>query len=351
MRLRPSLYWAPEAPSAFQRCSARNKELPISFFCMDSLIMSLLPGHHRSVLLRYAVSAGMVLIAFALRYAFPPSLSPYLLFIPAVFLASLLFNKGSGFVATAASAALALYAAPPVERTSGAFVAAMCLFVAICLLIAGATEALRGIVHRLGEAEEAQGLLLQEMGHRIKNDLAMVVSVLHLQARDVTEPDAKRAIETAIARVNVIAKAQDRLKHRADQRFATVDLAAYLDELCNELASVLRDVRPIALKVRCAHFDVSTSTAVNLGLIVNELVTNAIKYAFPGDEGGTVRVDVSSEGEFLHIVVSDDGVGCPDGVEGLGSKLIRMFAKRMDGEVTREPGEPGCRVKVSVKLD
>lgn len=79
--------------------------------------------------------------------------------------------------------------------------------------------------------------------------------------------------------------------------------------------------------------------------------TNTIKYAFPGDSGGTVRVDVSSDGEFLHIVVSDDGVGCPDGVEGLGSKLIRMFAKRMDGEVTRDPGETGCRVKVSVKLD
>jgi two-component sensor histidine kinase len=318
---------------------------------MDSLILSLWPGHHRSVLLRYAVSVGMVLIAFAVRYAFPPSVSPYLLLIPAVFLASLVLDRGSGFVATAASAALALYIAPSAERNSGAFLAAMCLFVAICLLIAGVTEALRGMVHRLGEAEEAQGLLLQEMGHRIKNDLAMVVSVLNLQARDVTDPDARRAIETAIARVNVIAKAQDRLKHRADQRFATVDLATYLDELCSELGSVLRDVRPIALKVRCEHLDVSSSTAVNLGLIVNELVTNAIKYAFPGDSGGTVRVDVSSDGEFLHIVVSDDGVGCPDGVEGLGSKLIRMFAKRMDGEVTREPGETGCRVKVSVKLD
>lgn len=317
------------------------------------MLLALLPERHFPVPLRYAATALIVGLAFVLRLALEAVLRDYplLLFIPAVFLSALLFDKGSGFFATLLSAVLAAWyfieprgsLLVPIET-----LVPLGLYVAIGFAIAAVTEALRETVWRLAAAERAKTLLLQEMVHRTKNDLAMVASVLALQARGQSEPAARAALEAAISRVGVIAKAQERL--RAADRGGLVEMAGYLETLCGGLGDVLRDIRPIAVRVRSERIDLPSDQAVAVGLIVNELVTNAFKYAFPHDGGGAVDVELRRHGEALELSVRDDGVGCPAEIgDGLGSRLVRLLARQMDGEVTREPQAKGCLVRVRLE--
>jgi two-component system, sensor histidine kinase PdtaS len=169
-------------------------------------------------------------------------------------------------------------------------------------------------------SETQKSLLLEELSHRTKNDLFMVSSVLTLQARAQSDPNVRAALQAAVARVAVIARAQERL--RGDNDGGSVEMAAYLEDLCRTLGDMLRDVRPIAVLVSADKLEVNSSDAVSIGLIVNELVTNAIKYAFPDDRGGTVKVSLSQTGGGVELVVEDDGVGCPpEPSQGMGSRL------------------------------
>lgn len=285
-----------------------------------------------------------------LRYLFavPLDQSPFLLFVPAVFVCALLFDRGSGFFATALSTALAAYFvfhARGVFRSSDAVLLAA--FVISSLLIATVTEALRITIHKLEDAERHKSVLLDEMAHRTRNDLAMVSSAIGLQARSATSAEAREALDAANARVMVISKAQDQLRSRHDK--AEVELAPYIEELCAGLGDMMRGVRPIAIRVECEPLTLPSSCAVSVGLIVNELVTNSFKYGYPTDRGGIVSVSVRASGENgLTIRVADDGVGCPEeqARPGLGTKLVRLLAKQRGGRVEqRSPGQ-GCETEV-----
>lgn len=321
---------------------------------MENLILALLPQQRFPVLLRYAATTAIIGVAFLVRLALEEPLEryPLLLFIPAVFLSALLFDKGSGFYATVISTLLAAYwfiephfsFVVPLKE-----VIPLAIYVGVGFMISLVTEALRETVDKLTHAERAKGVLLQEMAHRTKNDLAMVASVLALQARGQSEPAAQAALEAAIARVGVIAKAQERL--RGGEEGVRVDMPDYLRALCGGLGDLLRDVRPIAVRVRSDPLELTSSQAVSIGLIVNELVTNAFKYAFPDGKGGAVDVELQRAGEAVEIVVRDDGIGCaPEAADGLGSRLVRLLARQMEGSVRREPEQPGCRVVVELKV-
>ena len=128
-------------------------------------------------------------------------------------------------------------------------------------------------------------------------------------------------------------------------------MAAYLEDLCRTLGDMLRDVRPIAVLVSADKLEVNSSDAVSIGLIVNELVTNAIKYAFPDDRGGTVKVSLSQTGGGVELVVEDDGVGCPpEPSQGMGSRLVRLLAAQMQGDLSRDPRHAGCRTVVRLPV-
>ena len=122
-----------------------------------------------------------------------------------------------------------------------------------------------------------------------------------------------------------------------------VEMRPYLEKLCMRHP---RDVRPIAVKVDAEDVRLPTEQAVPLGLIVNELVTNALKHAFPDDRSGTVRV-VLERGSSLHLLVEDNGVGCPlKKNERLGSRLTRLLAEQLGAKLAWEEASPGCRVRV-----
>lgn len=317
---------------------------------MENLIAALLPRSRYGVLLRYLSSLAIVGIAFVLRLAMSEALHDYpmLLFIPAIFLSALLFDHGTGFFATIVSALLSAYFfMTPVGSLAIGWAALVPwgLYVLIGFGVSALTEALRRTAQKLHEAERHQNLLREELSHRTKNDLMMVISVLTLQARGLQGTEARAALESAIARIDVIAKAHERLRGGGEQ--GRVAIAEYLESLCQGLGELLRDVRPIAVRVRADALDVRASEAVSIGLIVNELVTNAFKYAYPDNLGGIVQVDLQRHQDYLDLTVEDDGIGCPAEVgSGLGTRLVRLLASQMGGAVERHATENGCRVVV-----
>jgi hypothetical protein len=168
-----------------------------------------------------------------------------------LFSVALLFDRGSGFLATLLSAVVA--AAYFIEATGSTFVEArhwfpIFIFVLIGFAISAVTETLRKTVRKLERLEKAKALQLEELAHRIKNDLATAGSLLRLQARSVDKGPSRDALESAIVRLNVIAHVHQRLR-QTDSDLAVVDMAAYLDALSRSLGDLLRGVKPIALRV------------------------------------------------------------------------------------------------------
>jgi two-component sensor histidine kinase len=197
------------------------------------------------------------------------------------------------------------------------------------------------------KAEEArQAALFDELNHRVKNNLAIVSSVLSMQARTV-EPAAAEALRKAVGRVHSIADLHASLykSHRRED----VDLGLYLDELCASLrTSLLADDR-IRIEVDAPSAIIGADHAVPLGLIVSELVTNAVKYAYAPDRGGVIAVRLLREGtNDERLVVADDGRGLPDEGEradGLGMGLVRSMVAQLGGELAIRPG-PGARFEI-----
>lgn len=315
------------------------------------MLVRLLPRRRYGILLRYGATSIIIGTAALIRFSLQEMLGgfPLLIFFPAVFLCALLFDRGSGFFATLLSATVASYffIEPYLSFSIGLDnIAAVLIFIVIGFTMSAVTETLRKTIMRLDESEKAKALLLEELAHRTKNDLAIISSAITLQGNASNNPAVQAALKEANARVLVVAQAQERL--RGDRDGGMVDLSSYISALCHGLGDLLRGVRPIAVRVKCTPINVPSSVAVHVGLIVNELVTNSLKYAYPTERGGIIAVDISVDGSLMQVTVEDDGVGCPDDFKpGLGSKLIRLLAKQLGGRVEREQADPGCRVRVT----
>jgi two-component sensor histidine kinase len=218
------------------------------------------------------------------------------------------------------------------------------IFIVVALGLAIVSEGLRTAWERAALAERTKDLLLRELGHRTQNNLALVASVLSLQARSKENPEARDALVKAVARVQAIASAHEHFQPFKHNR--RVEMRPYLEKLCTHLGDSLRDVRPIAVKVEADDVHLRTEQAVPIGLIANELVTNALKHGFPDDCSGTIRVLLKRE-STLTLVVEDNGVGCPlHKQERLVSRLTRLLAEQLGAKLAWEDVSPGCRVRV-----
>jgi two-component sensor histidine kinase len=317
-------------------------------------LLRILPASPPSTFVRYLLTTVIVLVFFLIRLGLPLGAGyPFLIFFPAVFLSSVLFDRGSGFLATALTAVLAVYffieprhhLLPPIEQYPP-----LVLYVLISCGIAVLSEALRRALERAQKAEREKDLLLQELAHRTKNNLQIIASVLALQARSVEDPELRRIFDAAVTRVRVIANAHSQLQPTGDR--SMVDMRSYLTDLCRDLGDSLRDVRPVAVRVDADPIELSTERAVPIGLIVNELVTNAFKYAFREDQEGAITVTFHrTEAGDIDLVVEDNGVGCPlSAKEGLGTRLVRLLVQQVGGSITRMPGSPGCRVVATLSV-
>lgn len=180
---------------------------------------------------------------------------------------------------------------------------------------------------------EKQTLLLRELTHRIKNHLNMIISLLRLKARRQTDDRARQDFERAIERVHTIAFLHDQL-YRKDV-FDRIDMASYVSDICENLkASILGETK-ISLVCEVEPARLNIDQAVPLGLIINEVVTNAAKYAFSPDQEGRILIRFRRRGDRCLLSVSDNGrgVAAPDQVHGVGSELIRALAHQIGARI------------------
>jgi len=189
-------------------------------------------------------------------------------------------------------------------------------------------------------ALKQQKLLLNELSHRVKNHLAMIIGVLRLKGARQKDPQAKEDFARAIDRIATIAHLHEELYRADDMNY--VDVPTYVGKICNTLEQSLLLETPIIIQRDLEPFALHVDRAVPLGLVVNELVTNAIKYAFSPGEQGRIRVRFRVRAGNATLTISDSGRGLEDaGRQGVGTRLVRDLAKQI-GARLRVIGKPGC---------
>jgi PAS domain S-box-containing protein len=189
----------------------------------------------------------------------------------------------------------------------------------------------------LAEALQGREMLLYEVHHRVKNNLQIISSLLSLQLRSVQDADARRAIEQASARVGVMARLHLELYQSGRQ--GDLDLGRWLQRLAQDTLRLLGHGRSIALDYQAdTGLMLAVDQAVPLSLMVSELLTNALKYAFPPGRGGTVRMQLRRVPDGLRLLLADDGVGLPPQLDpeagtGLGLRLVHAMARQIDARL------------------
>lgn len=198
---------------------------------------------------------------------------------------------------------------------------------------------------------EERALLLREVNHRVSNSLQLISSLLHFQA-DLSESSAvKAALKEAISRVMAVARVHRWLYISDDVR--VVSLADYLQTLIHDLdlVSGLTGQTPITLETEA--IEVHPDKAVAVGIIATELILNAFKHAYP-EGSGPVRLVLSRNGAGeAELAVDDDGVGQPDGAgrkPGLGQRIIKVMADKLDGRLDYQGREKGTRVVLTFPM-
>ena len=193
-----------------------------------------------------------------------------------------------------------------------------------------------------------KAILLQELQHRVANSLQIIASVLMQSARKVRSEQARGHLRDARNRVMSIATMQRQL---AATLLGDVALRAYFTDLCDSIgASMIRDRDQLSLEVSVDDSMARAEVATSLGLIVTELVINALKHAFPHHRKGRILVDYRSDGTAWTLSVRDTGIGMPkdpaDTKPGLGTGIVQALARQLDATVTMAPAEPGTMVAV-----
>lgn len=194
-----------------------------------------------------------------------------------------------------------------------------------------------------------KAILLQEVQHRVANSLQIIASVLMQSARRVQSDEARGHLHNAHHRVMSIAALQKQL---STSNGGTVELRTYLTQLCQSLgASMIADPDRLSIQVTVDNSAVEADVSVSLGLIVTELVINALKHAFPDERTGTIVIDYRSSGNDWALSVTDNGIGIPAGNDapkaGLGTGIVEALAKNLKGGIQVSDAGPGTAVKIS----
>ncbi len=314
---------------------------------------------------RYAGTTLVVLAALGLRLWIGNALPgyPFVLFFPALILAAVLFDRGSGYYATLLSAALAAYfllepigsfriGDPGHQLAMGLFIATGFATSFIIETLQAALSDLTLTHKRLAASEQEKDLILREMIHRTKNDLSILHALFHLQAVRTTDPAARDAMIVAADRVHVMGRVHERLTRQG--REAMADTREFVTALCEDLNAALVGQRPILLEIETESHALPLERAVPVGLIINELVTNALKYAFPDERAGRVGVRFFRQGGEFVVTVSDDGVGVASAKAkgtGVGQKLVRSLIAQLGGTLEVDSDAKGTRARVRFPAD
>ena len=276
--------------------------------------------------------------ALLIRLGLEPYLTAYraLFFLPAILLSTLLLGRVVGLYTALLSTLVVFY-----FLTEPAYSFAihdpgdgfgLALFLAICISVVLLVDPLQSaLLDSVARARDAE-LHLAELQHRMRNNLQIATALLITQGRQASQ-ETRNALRAAADRINNLARIQDRMSQA--QSDGHVDSRAFVTGLCEDIRGALVGIRPIAFDVRAASEQVGADRMAPLGLIINELVTNALKYAFPDERSGALSVRFDRQGEEFVLTVADDGVGIsgatPSKGSGLGAVLIRAMTGQLGG--------------------
>ncbi|WBY06515.1 sensor histidine kinase [Sphingomonas sp. 7/4-4] len=305
--------------------------------------------------------AAAGIFARALVDIFAPGAGPFALGYPAVLVAALFARWQSGALAALLTLLHTWYfLLPPVNsfypKGPGDGSRLLVIVIAYVIMLAVA-EIFRRAVRRASAERDRQiaerDLFLEEFDHRVKNNFTLVASLLDMQRRRAGEGETAEALASALARVESIARAHRHL-YRGASAPGTVDMATYIHELCTALEEALFLRGAITLMCGADHAALPRDRAVSIGLILNELVTNAAKHAFGERESGAISVRFSARPGGWRLIVADNGNGMPVGTRkgrpgGLGQRLIEGFVRQARGAIRTESSGEGTVVTVDLE--
>lgn len=205
----------------------------------------------------------------------------------------------------------------------------------------------------LQRALDRHQLLLKEVNHRVKNSLQVVAGMLHLQARASSNPELIAILNEASSRISTVGRAYDHLAYTAD--YEKIDLVAYLKEALAELEVA---VSPSKIHFQApAEIYIAADRAILIGLIINELISNAGKYAYPGDTGGPIWTAITPiDDRAICISIRDEGVGLPPGFDPakskrLGARLVAALSEQLRAELSSPAVTRGTSYSLIVPLE
>jgi two-component sensor histidine kinase len=190
-------------------------------------------------------------------------------------------------------------------------------------------------------------VLLREVNHRVGNSLQIIASLLHLQASSSPQADVKAALTNAMGRVAAVAQVHRRLYTSHDVN--SVLLNQYLEALLEDLRRSAEGNKMSRLTLQADNVEIDPDRAVAIGIIVNELVMNAVKYAYP-DGAGPIHVVLRAVDDDIELSIADDGVGLNVKTDprstGMGQRIVSAMAVKLEANVERDPGHSGTRIVV-----
>ena len=206
---------------------------------------------------------------------------------------------------------------------------------------------------KLQVALDRHQVLLKEVNHRVKNSLQVVSAMLQLQANAAGDQALSEHLNEAASRVNAVGRAYERLAYNAD--YENIDLIEYLREIIGDLEAT---VAPCQIQLDAPEaIQFAADSSILVGLIVNELVSNAGKYAYPDGAGGPIQVRAVPQTARQSILISvrDEGVGLPPGFDPetskrLGTRMVNALSKQLGGEVTRQTAPIGTNFTLVIPL-
>jgi two-component sensor histidine kinase len=309
--------------------------------------------------IRIAITSVAVGVAYFLQIPVEIEVpgEPFLLFFAVCIGSTLLFGRGLGFLAVGASALLCLPFFEPhgsfnvyqavdlvkVEMYALFSSAAVFVMARLSQTLIAADESNK----RLTRLEEQKSLLLSELSHRVANNFAAIAALIRQRSVSIADPQAKSVLLAATEQMRVMARIHGRLC--LGDRAVSLDTRSFLEGLCQDVRTSIGSSSPILIECSAVSLILPVGAAVPLGLIVNELITNAVKYAFPDGHAGTIRVSLSEFGTRLRLSVRDDGVGlqAPGQGTGLGLHLVQALAKQIGSKVDIKSRERGTVISMT----
>ena len=206
----------------------------------------------------------------------------------------------------------------------------------------------------LKNAAAEKEALHRELLHRVKNSMALIKALIYIERERLTDPVASKVLEDLEMRIGTLSQMYSMLNVSgiSDQ----VQLHDYMKQITVSLTeSYIEDKEKINVTVSCDELSVSPKAASSIGLIVNELLTNSLKYAFPQDKKGSIVVKLIVKPEIAAIEISDNGIGLPkdfsiEQSSGMGMQLVKMLTQQLDGDISIESNN-GAKVIIIFPID